>query len=70
MEKVLAAEIVCYRRAVRSHSELLTKVTNKYLEAQDIAVRLKGEFGGTCNLHFDMLLVPQIRNCCCFNNVH
>ena len=44
-----------YRRALRSHSELLTKVTNKYLEAQDIAVRLKGEVGGACDLHFDML---------------
>ena len=65
-----------YRRALRSHSELLTKVTNKYLEAQDIAVRLKGviegegEVGGACNLHFNMLQVPKDRNRCCFINVH
>ena len=62
-ENALAAKIVFYRRALRSHSELLTKITNKFLEAQDIAVRLKGvieeerDIGGACNLHFNMLRV-------------
>ena len=51
-------------RALRSHSEVLIKVTNKYLEARDIAAHLKGiieeegEVGRSCNLHFNMLQVP------------
>ena len=63
-ERALAAEIVRYRRAMRSHSDLLSKVIGKYLEAQDIAARLKGVIegedviGGACVLHFNMLQVP------------
>ena len=64
IERALAAEIVRYRRALRSHSDLLNKVIGKYLEARDIGVRLKGiiegedNIGGACVLHFDMLQVP------------
>ena len=49
---------------MRSHSDLLSKVIGKYLEAQDIAARLKGVIegedviGGACVLHFNMLQVP------------
>ena len=63
-ERALAAEIVHYRRALRSHSNLLNKVICKYLEPRDIAVRLKGviegedDIDGACVLHFDMLQVP------------
>ena len=63
-ERAVAAEIIRYRRALRSHSDLLGKVIGKYLEAQDIAVRLKGviegedDIGGACVLNFNMLQVP------------
>ena len=32
-ERALAAEIIRYRRALRSHSDLLNKVIGKYREA-------------------------------------
>ena len=62
-ERALAAEIVRYRRTRRSHTELLTKVTGKYLKTRDIAVHLtgviegEGDGGGACDLHFNMLQV-------------
>ena len=46
---------------MRSHSDLLDKVIGKNLEAQDIAMRLKGvikgedNVDGACVLHFNML---------------
>ena len=64
IERALAAEIVRYMRALRSHSDLLNKVISKYLEARENAVHLKGviegedDNGGACVLHFDMLQVP------------
>ena len=60
----LAAEVIRCRRALRSHSEVLAMMTNKYLEARDITVYLKGIIEGTGgvgsvgNLHFDMMQVP------------
>ena len=48
---------------MRSHSDLLGKMVGKYMEAQDIATRLKGiiegdTMGCACALHFDMLQLP------------
>ena len=63
-ERALAAEIVRCRRAMRSHSDLLGKVIGKYMEARDIAARLKGiiegedDVCGACVLHFNMLQLP------------
>ena len=67
-KRTLAAEIIRHRRALRSHSRMLAQVTSKYLEAQDIAIKLKRIIEGTKdinsagNLHFDMLQVPRTRD--------
>ena len=49
---------------MRSHSDLLDKVMGQYMEARDIATRLKGiikgenDIGGAVAQHFNMLQVP------------
>ena len=50
---------------MRSHTDQLGKMTTEYLETQDIASRLKAiiewenDVGAACDLHFDMLQVPE-----------
>ena len=63
-ERLLAAEIIRYRRALRSHMDLADKMIEKYQEAQDLSDQLNGiikgenKVGGADVLQFDMLQVP------------
>ena len=50
-EKALATEVIRWRRALRSHSEVLAVRLKGVIEGE-------GEVGDSCNLHFDMLQVP------------
>ena len=63
-KRLLAAEIIRYRRALRSHTDLVGKMIKKYQEALDVTHHLKGiieeenRVGGAYVLHFDMLHIP------------
>ena len=63
-KRLLAAEIIHYRRSLRSHTDLVGKMIKKYQEAPDVTNQLKGIIegkngvGGTNVLHFVMLQVP------------
>ena len=65
MERALAAEIIRYRRALRSHSDLLGRMTTEYLETRDITwclkviIEGKNDVGGADTVHFDILQVPE-----------
>ena len=63
-KRILAAEVIRHRMALRSHSRALAKMNSKYLEVRDITMHLKeiiegtGRVGSIDNLHFNMLQVP------------
>ena len=68
-DRALATDIIRYRRALRSHSDLLGKMVEKYQEARIVGTHLKGiiegedSVGGANVLHFDMLQVPERDHC-------